>query len=70
MTGAVVGEHPLDRDPALGEEAEGSGHEPRGGLLALVGQDLGVGEPRAVVDRGVHEIVAVTRCRLGDAARL
>ncbi len=50
----VVGEHPLDHD-ALGGEP-GLGPAPEGGCRPslLVGQDLGVGQARVVVDGGVQ----------------
>jgi len=56
----VVGEHPLDDDASVGEEAKGSDHERRGSLLPFVGEDLGVGKAGTIIDRGVDEVVALT----------
>ncbi len=41
-----------------GEVGGGAEQEPRTGGAVLVGQDLGVGEPRVVVDQGVDVVVA------------
>jgi hypothetical protein len=51
----------LDGDAFGGERGSGSLPEARGGLLAFVGEDLGVGEPGAVIDRVVQEEVAARR---------
>ena len=59
---AVVGHHPLDGDAEAGEPSDGPVEESHGTFLALVGQDLAVGEPGGVVDRDVQEVPA-------DAAR-
>ena len=45
VAGAVVGHHALDRGPEAGEEGGAPGHERRARALALVGQQLGVGDP-------------------------
>src|SRR6266545_3352568 len=42
VAGPVVGQHPLDLNATVGEEAERPGHERGGGSLPLVGEDLGV----------------------------
>lgn len=55
VAGAVVGQHALDGDPGLGEELLGAGPERGGGVLALIGEDLAVGQAGVVVD-GVVEI--------------
>src|SRR3954447_5661483 len=59
---AVVGHDPLDGDAEAGEPGKRPLEEGHGALLALVGQDLGVGEPGGVVDADVEELPA-------DAAR-
>jgi hypothetical protein len=47
---AVVGHDPRDRDAAPGEMVERAAEEPGRGGLGIVGQDLGIPEPGAVVD--------------------
>ena len=54
----IVGEHASDDDPVLGEEGERSLEEADDRKRALVCVDLAVGEPRVVVDDGMHEVVA------------
>jgi hypothetical protein len=51
--------------PSVGEEPDRSGHARRGGFLALIRQDLRVGEAGTIVDRGVDEVVAVASVALG-----
>ena len=68
VAGAVVGQHPLDGDPGGLEEGLGAGPEGGGGLLALVGQDLAVGQAGVVVDGVVQ--VAVAGPGAGPAAGL
>ena len=51
---AVVGHDPLDRDAVAGEPGEGPLEKGDGGGLALVGQDLGIGQARSVVDRDME----------------
>jgi len=55
---AVVGHHAGHANPAGGEVAERARQEARGDRLRLIGQNLGVGEARAVVDRHVHGLPA------------
>src|SRR5438094_155605 len=50
--------------PNDANQADGAAQESSGCLAALVGQDLGVGEPGRVVDGDVHELPA------GDATLL
>jgi hypothetical protein len=54
----VAGQHPLDTDAMGGEEVAGAAEEPGAGVAALVGQDLGVGQPRVVVDGGGEVVIA------------
>jgi hypothetical protein len=61
VAGAVVGQDPLDGDPAFGEPGTRPGPEPAGGPGLLIRVDLGVGQPGVVVDRGVQLAVAVAR---------
>src|SRR3954453_8786709 len=51
----VVGQHPLHGDAMRGEELLRPPPKGRGGLLALIGQDLGVGQPGVVID-GVVQV--------------
>jgi len=53
--GAVVGEHPLDCDTALGEPGNSSLQDADRGDRLLVGVDLCVGDAGVVIDDGVHE---------------
>jgi hypothetical protein len=55
---AAVGEHALDGDAAGGEVAAGAAPERGGGVFALLGEDLGIGQPGVVVQGGVQESVA------------
>jgi hypothetical protein len=55
---AVVGQHPAHGDPVVGEPGSGAEPEGRGGLLPLVGEDLGVGQSRVAIDGGVQGSVA------------
>src|SRR5882757_7171064 len=54
----VVGHDPRDRDPERLEVIEGTGEEGSSGFLALVGQNLGVGQARVVVDANVGDLEA------------
>jgi hypothetical protein len=54
----VVGEHAVDGDAVQGEPVVGAPPEASAALGALVAQDLDVGQPRVVVDRGVQVVVA------------
>src|ERR1700679_1715955 len=56
--GTGVADRPFDRDPGGGEPGVRAGQERGGGFLALVGQDLGVGQPGVVVQGGVQAAVA------------
>jgi hypothetical protein len=58
VAGAVVGQDPFDGDACVAEEGVGALPEAGGGLLALVGEDLAVGEAGMVVDGGVQIAVA------------
>jgi hypothetical protein len=59
---SVVGHDRLDPDAEAGEPGGGAGKEAGAGLAALVGQQLGVGQARGIVDRNVQVFPA-------DAAR-
>src|SRR4051812_18406681 len=62
VAGAVVGQDPLDAlDAGVGEERSGAAPEPGRGLLALVVEQLGVGQPGVVIDGVVQERVAGAR---------
>lgn len=50
---AVVGHHALDPHAHSREKPQAAAHEGRAGALALVGQQLGVGDPAEVVDGDV-----------------
>jgi hypothetical protein len=58
VAGAIVCEQLLDLDAVAGEELDRSTEErdDRGGLL--VGEDLGLGQARAIVNRDVHVLPA------------
>jgi hypothetical protein len=58
VAAAVVGQHPLDDHPAVGEPGLGPLEERRCGLTSLVRVDLGIGEAGVVIDRGVDEPMA------------
>src|SRR5699024_1860738 len=68
VAGAVVGHHAFDGDPAGFEVGVGSGPEAGGGFFALIGQDLGVGQPGVVIDGVVQ--VHVARAPVGLCAGL
>src|SRR6185436_8893003 len=53
----VVGHDSLDGDAVAGEPAERPVEEGDGARLLLVGQDLGVGEPRGIVDAGMQHVI-------------
>ena len=55
---AVVGHDALDGDAQGGEPGDGALEEGHGTFLALVGEDLGVGEARGVVDADMQEVPA------------
>ena len=65
VAGAVVGQDPFDGDAAGFEIGVGAFPEPGRGLLLLIGQDLGVGEPGVVIDGVVQERVARSPVRRG-----
>jgi hypothetical protein len=48
----------VDGDAVQGEPVVGAPPEASAALGALVAQDLDVGQPRVVVDRGVQVVVA------------
>src|SRR4051812_8167027 len=55
----VVGHHPFDLvDAVVGEVRSAAAEEGRAGSALLVGQDLGVGQSRVVIDQRVHVVVA------------
>src|ERR1700722_5811057 len=58
VAATVVGEDALDGDPGGGVPGGGAGQERGRGFLALVGEDLGIGEPGVVVQDGVQIAVA------------
>src|SRR4029079_10666388 len=69
----VVGHHFCDPgDAEGGEVGSGAGDEPRAGRTLLVVEELGVGQPRVVIDHRMHVVVADLRllpCRgLADLA--
>jgi hypothetical protein len=41
-----------------GEEPRCSAQEPGAGLAPLVRQDLGIGQPRVIIDGGVNVVIA------------
>jgi hypothetical protein len=61
VAATVVGQYPLDGDPAGTEPGVGTDEESGGGLAGLVGVDFGVGQPGVVVDGGVDVAVADQR---------
>src|SRR5690606_40868359 len=64
VAGAVVGQHPSHRDPGGSEERVRAPAERRSSLLALIGQQLTVGEARVVIDGVVDVPVAHARAVL------
>lgn len=56
VSGAVVSHDPLDRDAVAGELGSGADQEGDGALLALVRQELDVGEPAGVIDGHVERL--------------
>ena len=54
----VVGQDPGHGDAVQGEPMASAVPEPSAGLGSLVAQDLDIGQPRVVVDRGVQVVVA------------
>src|SRR5215831_16409548 len=58
VAGAVVAEDALDGDPGGGVPGVCAGQERGGGVLALIAQDLGIGQAGAVVQGGVQVTVA------------
>lgn len=50
VAGAVIGEHAQDSDPVTREEGVRSFPEPGSGLFAFIGDDLGIGQPRMVIN--------------------
>src|SRR5262249_29711131 len=64
----IVGHPPPHFDAVPGEVGEGALEKVDDGVGALVGVDLGVGEPRVVVDDGVHEVVAHAPVELAGGA--
>jgi hypothetical protein len=58
---AVVADHALDGDPGGGVPGCCAGQERSGGFFRLVGQDLGIGEPRVVLQGSVQVAVADDR---------
>jgi hypothetical protein len=58
VAGAVVAHHCGDDDADVGEVGSGASPERGGGLLLLVVEDFGVGQPGVVVDGVMQEGVA------------
>ena len=56
VTGAVVGHDRLDGDAAVVEPLDGTPEEGSGRGRSFVGEDLGVGHARRVVDGDVDEL--------------
>ncbi len=54
----VVGHDPLDGDAVVGEPGHGALEEGGGVVLAFGGQQLGIGQPRGVIDADVQEVPA------------
>jgi hypothetical protein len=65
---AVVGHHAQHADAEAGVVGERSLQEGDGALLALVGQDLGEGDARGVVEADVDELPAGTPALTGTLA--
>ena len=64
----IVGHDALDAYAAAGEPTDGTVEEAGASLAALVGQDLGVGEARAVVDGDVQVLPAEASLAAGAIA--
>ena len=60
----VVGDHAFRDDPVTGEVAERAREKTGDRRCALVGVDLGVGEPCVVLDDRVHVVDPVTTLAL------
>src|SRR4029453_19481304 len=54
----VVGQHPLDPHPLVGEEPSRLDQEASAGRGGLVVQELAEGDPRAVIDRRMDIVIA------------
>jgi hypothetical protein len=67
--GAIVGHDPLDGDSKPGEPGQRPAGEANRSLAALVGMDLQVGHPRAVVHRHMQEVIAHTVASITVTAR-
>src|SRR5215207_2881583 len=65
----VIAHQPLDGDPVRGVENEPAFDEAGDRCRTLVGVELAVGEPRVVVDEGVHKLMADPRALLGAGAK-
>jgi hypothetical protein len=65
---AVVGHDPLDGDAVAAEPAERPVEEGDGAGLALVGENLAVGEPCGIVDRDVQDFPAAMAAGPGAIA--
>ena len=57
----VVAKHAVDGDAVQGEPVVGAAPAPSAALGPLVTQDLDLGQPGVVVDRGVQVVVATGR---------
>ena len=64
----VVGHDLPHGDAVSGEPGHGPGPEAGAGGAAFVGQDLGVGQPRMVIDGGVDVVVAEPSLAVGPLA--
>lgn len=58
VAGTVIGHHRGDGNAGRVEESTGSLPEPGCGFLLLVIEDLGIGQPRMVIDRVMQEKIA------------
>ena len=68
MAGAVVGQHPLDPDPDLGEARHGDLDGPRRALAALVGDRHDHAIAAGVVDEHLEMVVAADAAVLRGVA--
>jgi len=52
-------------DAVFGKDGGSAAHEARAGLTALIGVDLGIGQPGVIIDRAVHILAARAAATLG-----
>ena len=55
---AIIGEHALDADAVAPEPRDGAAEKAGDVFATLRGQDLRVGQPRAVIHTDMHELPA------------